>query len=267
MSPTRLHEVEQALATFRGFQHDLETVRKDFAVEIQPSLPTDLTRYHLRRQLTELGRHIRDAARSAFSESSPEYREVDEFGRLGPGHRDISEYFHLLDRLVFALERDRLRHVEVDKQAPVPGLDVVTDFYSRDLLLRLLEQEIAWTARKGETLALLLLRIGHWSTASCTVPPTTRKELIIAIASILKTTVRPYDFVFRTGEAEFAAVLREADAVVAANVTKRIGEAFGHAMPHVVEGTSLHLEMATSTFPFDAEGASDLLSRTQRKWA
>ncbi|WP_447976714.1 GGDEF domain-containing protein [Candidatus Nitrospira bockiana] len=266
MPSSVLRQLELNIRRLRQVQQQIEAVRRDFLVEEhEHRLPPEVTQLHLRRELRQVERHLIDAVRAAFGEESGQFEEVAESGGLGGSPRSFNEQSRLLERLLFDLEQQRLQLLVHAERRSIAGIDLATDLFTAPLLERSVHQEVAWSQRSGTPFALVLLTVADWPDLKRQYPPETITDVIISLACVLKTTLRGYDVPCRLEEAEFAVVLREADAVGAANVAHRLSTNFTASVAALPLQRPPALTMSIGVYPFDAETALDLIATVRRR--
>lgn len=267
MSSTTLQQVEHSIRQFRQLQQQIEAVRNDFLIEDhEHRLPSEVTQLHLRRELRQLDRYIAEAVKTSFGEQSRQFEQLAGSGCLGSTPRTFKEQAQLLERLLFNLEQQRLQLLVHSQHTSVVGIDLATDLFTAPLLERAVQQEVAWSQRSGTSFALVLLTIADWPSIKQQYSTQTITDLIIGMACVLKTTLRGYDVPCRLGEAEFGAVLREADAVAAATLAHRITTNFTASTAALPLRSIPALMISTGVYPFDAESALDLIAEVRGRY-
>jgi len=72
-----MKDIARAIGTLRQLKQQIEAVRQDFVSgEAGPPLPTEVTQFHLRREMSALDRQIRQALLNAFGEHSTQVRRL-----------------------------------------------------------------------------------------------------------------------------------------------------------------------------------------------
>jgi diguanylate cyclase (GGDEF)-like protein len=262
-----IEEIEESISTLRQLEQHMEAVRKDFAPEGNgPQLPSEVTQFHLRREMGALERQIREAIVLAFGEHSSQVRQFRELRFIEATARSFKDGLLILDGFIFDLEQKRLHLLEAIGSPPRPGIDLTTDLYTEQMLARYLDHEVAWSQRQGEPFGLLLLRLRNWPALKQRYDESATKEVVISMACVLKTSLRGYDFPCRLKEAEFGVVLRQANALGVDVVAQRILTHFSAASTRLPFGADLRIEFSSAIYPFDAENIKGLFSYAADHW-
>ena len=139
--------------------------------------------------------------------------------------------------------------------------DPVTDLPNRRYTYEMLEIQIAASQRKGSQVGLLLIDLDNFKAVNDTAGHAAGDRLLRSVATVLRATVRPTDFVGRIGGDEFAVIVSplrlETDLD---NVAQRILE--GLRCPLQLDGLEMTptASIGASVFPQDASAMSELLS-------
>jgi GGDEF domain-containing protein len=264
-SPPQLSvgDIAQSIGMLRQLEQQIEAVRQDFMTEGDgPHLPSEVTQFHLRRELVALERQIRDALVNAFGEHSRQVSRFRESGFVAATAARMNEGQVILDGFIFELEQKRLDLLETNGRPPLPGIDPVTDLYTEPMLRRYLEHEVAWSQRHGDPFGLLLLRLPTWPTLKTRADEDSiAKELVISMACVLKTSVRPYDFPCRLNGGEFGVLLRQITALDSAGVAQHVLTNF-----RVATRRKVPIEFTSASCPYDAESLEGLFAYAAKHW-
>lgn len=262
-----LQDIAHAIGTLRQLEQHIEAVRQDFMPGKEaPQLPSEVTQFHLKREIMALERQIRTALIVAFGEHSSQVSRFRELGFAAATARSFQDGMVILDGFIFDLEQRRLHLLSADGGVSLAGIDAMTDFYTEQMLKRYLEHEVAWSQRQGDPFGLLLLRPSHWASFKHRYDATIVKELVISMACVLKTSIRGYDIPCRLKEVEFGIVLRQMSELTINVVVQRIEGNFRAATKRVLPGVVLPLEFASAVYPYDAETIPSLFSSAERHW-
>jgi len=145
-------------------------------------------------------------------------------------------------------ERLREKNLQLQRLSltdPLTGLD------NRRHLMEVLEQELKRAARSGEEFALLIMDVDHFKTYNDAFGHQAGDEALIAVAGILKSSVREVDCAARYGGEEFVVLLPATGLDRAAEVAERICEAVRHAK---VPGGQITVSVGVASYP--AQGIS-----------
>ena len=260
-------DIAHAIGTLRQLERQIDAVRQDFISEGNgPLLPSEVTQFHLKREIVSLERQIRTALISAFGEHSSQLERFRTSGFVRATSRSLQDGVTILDGFIFDLEQKRLHLSESNGNPSLPGLDPTTDLYTERMLRRYLEHEVAWSQRQGDPFGLLLLRLSHWPLLKQRYGESITKELVISIACVLKTSVRGYDFPCRLNNGEFAALLRQTNGLGMNLVVQRMATNLAAATARLLPEVVLGMEFGCSVYPFDAESIPGLFSYAADHW-
>lgn len=262
-----LQDIAHAIGTLRQLEQHIEAVRQDFMpAEEGPQLPSEVTQFHLKREVMALERQIRTALTTTFGEHSSQVARFRELGFAAATSRSFHDGMVILDSFIFDLEQKRLHLLDAEGDVSCAGIDALTDCYTERMLRRYLGHEVAWSQRQGEPFGLLFLRPSHWTSVKRRYDTTIVKEVVISLACVLKTSIREYDLPFRLKEAEFSLVLRHMNELTIHVVIQRIEEGFRAATHRILPGRVLPLEFARAIYPYDAESIPGLFSSAEKHW-
>jgi GGDEF domain-containing protein len=267
ISSLSLQGIAHAIGTLRQLEQHIEAVRQDFMPgEEAPRLPSEVTQFHLKREIMALERQIRTALVVAFGEHSSQVNRFRDLGFAAAMSRSFQDGMAILDGFIFDLEQKRLHLLDAKEGVSQAGIDPLTDFYTERMLKRYLDHEVAWSQRQGEPFGLLLLRPSRWTSFRRRYDETILKELAISMACVLKTSVRGYDFPCRLKELEFGLVLRQMNELTINVMVERIGKNFRAAIQRILPGVMLPLEFACAIYPYDAETIPGLFACVETHW-
>src|SRR5687768_15057549 len=123
--------IAQAIGTLRQLEQQIDAVRQDFMSEGKgPQLPSEVTQFHLKREMVALERQIRTALMSAFGEHSSQVDRFRGLGFVAATSRSLQDGVIILDGFIFDLEQKRLHLLESNGSPSLPGLDPTTDLYT-----------------------------------------------------------------------------------------------------------------------------------------
>lgn len=260
-------DIAQAIGTLRQLEQQIDAVRHDFMSEGEgPPLPSEVTQFHLKREMVALERQIRTALISAFGVHSSQVQRFRELGFVAATSRSLQDGLTILDGFIFDLEQRRLHLLESNGSSSLPGLDPATDLYTERMLRRYLDHEVVWSQRQGDPFGLLLFRLSHWPSLKQRYGESIAKELVVSIACVLKTSLRGYDFPCRLNDGEFAAILRQTNGLGMNLVVQRMTANLGAATTRLLPGVVLGMEFACAVYPFDAESTTGLFSYAADHW-
>ncbi|WP_051443089.1 bifunctional diguanylate cyclase/phosphodiesterase [Curvibacter gracilis] len=138
--------------------------------------------------------------------------------------------------------------------------DALTDLPNRTLLADRLQQAMAQTQRRGQSLAVAYLDLDGFKTVNDTHGHAVGDELLVALAARLMATLREGDTLSRIGGDEFVAILVDLESVSAhETVLLRLLEAA--STPVKIKGLSLQVSVSIglTLYPQDNVSADQLM--------
>lgn len=267
-SPKNLSEIAQIIGTLRQLAQHIECIKQDFMTEGEgPALPSEVTQFHLRRELVALERQIKEVFLQAFGEQSIQMRQFQavKFTTVTtPAH--LQEGLSTLETCIADLEQQRLRLVNPSAYPRHRGIDEETDLYTGPVFRRYLEHEMAWSQRFGEPFAILLLRlageIGDRSPSARSID----SDVAMILASVLKCTLRGHDLPGRLGMNEFGVIVRHADRCEVMVVAERVATNLQTISDPRLSRQQKPIEFSCAVYPYDGETADGLLAHAQSHW-
>ena len=260
-------DIAHAIGILRQLKQQIDAVRQDFMSEEKgPQLRSEVTQFHLKREMVALERQIRTALICAFGEHSSQVDRFRGVGFIAGTSRSLQDGSTSLDGFIFDLEQKRVHLLESNGSSSLPGLDPITDLYTERMLRRYLDHEVVWSQRQGDSFGLLLLRLSHWPSLKQGYGESISKELLISISCVLKTSLRGYDFPCRLNNGEFAAILRQTNGLGMNLVVRRVTANLGAATTRLLPGVVLGMEFACAVYPFDADSITGLFSYAADHW-
>lgn len=141
--------------------------------------------------------------------------------------------------------------------------DPLTGLFNRRYLEVSLERELQRSARRSQTLAVLMLDIDHFKRFNDSHGHEAGDALLAQFAEVLKRAARSEDIACRYGGEEFTVILLEADAATAQRRAETIRQATAdmsvtyrqQQLPHVT------VSIGVAVYPRDAQTPADLLRR------
>src|SRR5512135_705209 len=147
-----------------------------------------------------------------------------------------------------------------ERLAHLANHDTLTGLPNRHLLLDRLQNAITLARRTGETVALMFLDLDNFKWVNDSLGHDSGDELLIAVATRLKESVRASDTVARLGGDEFVVLLTQvANDLEVAQIASKIIEAV--AQPLELAGHDFHVttSMGIGLYPNDGKDATTLL--------
>jgi diguanylate cyclase (GGDEF)-like protein len=155
---------------------------------------------------------------------------------------------------VGAAARTRARHAELKQDA---ASDPITNLEGREAFKQRLEQEIARASRSGSPLSILIVALDDSRAISDRHGVAVANELMAQAATVMGTTLRTSDSLYRYAPDEFAAVLPDTDVVTAYLAAERCREEM-RTVEVIGQPTSLSAGVAQAA---NARNADDLIAR------
>lgn len=126
-------------------------------------------------------------------------------------------------------------------------------------------EALARAERSGRPLSVILTDIDHFKRVNDTYGHSIGDQVIIAVAEILRSSLRRVDLGARYGGEEFAILLEEADTGAAVALAERIREA---AAARTFQGGErsfgVTLSLGVATYPADAKSVADLVDAADK---
>ena len=208
---------------------------------------------HLLLRLQQVSRHLRgeDAPQLPLSELADGVDEIADMARAV--RRLLADREALRARTAELFETEqRIRHMAHH--------DELTGLPNRALLNDRLAQALAQAGRSGRPLGLLFLDLDGFKDINDSLGHAIGDRLLRSVAERLSSLVRAGDTVARLGGDEFVVMLA---GLVQAGDALSTGSAIARALalPHVVDGHTLHItaSIGVATFPDDGDNADALL--------
>ncbi|QQG35558.1 MAG: diguanylate cyclase [Micavibrio aeruginosavorus] len=123
-----------------------------------------------------------------------------------PDFKVYDEFTNLYDDLVY-----QLRRLEHDAVQADTGLDVATGLRSRKAMAVDLEKEMERRARRGKPFCLAIAQIDNYDQIRAFVTEERHREILAAVARLIKKCIRSFDDAYRSGEGEFIMCLKHSD--------------------------------------------------------
>jgi diguanylate cyclase (GGDEF)-like protein len=173
-----------------------------------------------------------------------------------------TEQLHMLSVLAsfasMSIDNARL-HREMCQLASTDGL---TGLYNHRIFSQMLKEELSRASRYSLPLALVMFDVDDFKRFNDSYGHPVGDQVLVAVAEILRETLRKCDIPFRYGGEEFIAILPETLAEPAALVAERIRQAIEtqsrrHLPDHIGHGVTVSVGVAA--FPRDGESGESLL--------
>jgi diguanylate cyclase (GGDEF)-like protein len=153
------------------------------------------------------------------------------------------------------IEREDLKTLERDAVT-----DALTGLHNRRLFSETFEKELNRAKRYAQPLSLVTLDLHRFKDVNDQLGHLRGDDVLRAVASTLRKSLRTSDSAFRLGGDEFALLLPQTDANQAFALSKRIGVTFADVLHSIEISVNVSMDHGISTFPADGD-AIDLLIR------
>lgn len=153
------------------------------------------------------------------------------------------------------IERENLKTLERDAVT-----DALTGLHNRRLFSETFEKELNRAKRYAQPLSLVTLDLHRFKEVNDQLGHLRGDDVLRAVASTLRKSLRTSDSAFRLGGDEFALLLPQTDAPQAFALSKRIGVTFDDVLHSIEISLDVSMDHGISTFPSDGD-AIDLLVR------
>lgn len=173
-----------------------------------------------------------------------------------------AEQLHLLSVLgsfaSMSIDNARL-HREMCQLASTDGL---TGLYNHRIFSQMLKEELSRAIRYSLPLSLVIFDVDDFKRFNDTYGHPDGDKVLVAVAEILRETLRKCDIPFRYGGEEFIAILPETTEQPAVLVAERIRQAVeSHSRRHLPENITqgVTVSVGVASFPRDGDTAETLL--------
>jgi len=153
------------------------------------------------------------------------------------------------------IERDTLKTLQRDAVT-----DPLTGLHNRRLFGETFEKELNRAKRYAQPFSLVTLDLHRFKEVNDQLGHLRGDDVLRAVASTLRKSLRTSDSAFRLGGDEFALLLPQTDAPQAFALSKRIGVIFSDVLHAIEISFEVSIDHGIATFPSDGD-AMDLLVR------
>ncbi len=140
------------------------------------------------------------------------------------------------------------------------SVDALTGLFNRRIFERHLEKEIERAKRSGEAFTLALIDVDKFKSINDSLGHAAGDKVLVAIAEVLRSTVRKADIVCRLGGDEFLVLLPGARSRHAENLKERINTGIAKASERLGIGFGVSFGIQESD-PENAEKAMDFVDK------
>ena len=175
-------------------------------------------------------------------------KKIDEVEQM---KKNISSIKHYLEAAKPVIESQIL----MEKLRDTSLRDGMTGLYNRRFLEEFIDKIMSQANRNKETYAVMMLDVDFFKMVNDTYGHDTGDKVIVALAKVLKASVRESDLVIRYGGEEFLILLHNATDEGALQIAKKINFDFGQLSFDVGNGEILKktISIGMAKFPSDAD--------------
>ncbi len=152
------------------------------------------------------------------------------------------------------IEREDLKTLERDAVT-----DALTGLHNRRLFGETFEKELNRAKRYTQPLTLVTLDLHRFKEVNDQLGHLRGDDVLRAVASTLRKSLRTSDSAFRLGGDEFALLLPQTDAPQAFALSKRIGIIFADVLRSIAISIDVRIDHGISTFPSDGDAIDQLV--------
>ncbi|MFN0093214.1 MAG: putative bifunctional diguanylate cyclase/phosphodiesterase [Dehalococcoidia bacterium] len=158
---------------------------------------------------------------------------------------------------------DRRRHEEQLRY--YAESDALTGLMNRRRLERELEREMARMRQSGASGALLIIDLDHFKGVNDNLGHRSGDDLLVSVASLLRSAVGPEALVARLGGDEFAVLVPDADGAAVQGLAERLLAAFrGRRVEIQAQAISVTASIGIALYPEHAQTSAELQVRADK---
>lgn len=158
------------------------------------------------------------------------------------------------------IERDELKRLELNAVT-----DPLTGLNNRRLFQGTLEKELDRARRYAHPLSLVALDLHRFKEVNDQLGHARGDDVLKAVASTLRKSLRTSDSAFRVGGDEFSVILPQTDASQAVALSKRISTVFSEIVQTLQIAVPVSMDHGISTFAADGETADQLVQAADQQ--
>lgn len=144
--------------------------------------------------------------------------------------------------------------------------DGLTDLYNRREFDNRLQEEMLRARRYNKPFSVLMLDIDHFKNVNDRYGHQAGDEILIAVADLVRLSVRPVDVACRYGGEELAVILPETTKEGARVVAERIRHTVEESLTATPQGDTIQVTVSIglATFPHDGDTGAQLIGAADR---
>lgn len=160
---------------------------------------------------------------------------------------------------IATMERQlKRRNQELEELSITDGL---TGLRNRRHIMATLDHEFVRASRTGRPVAVLMLDVDHFKQLNDRLGHLAGDEILVKIASAIRSAVRGVDYAARYGGEEFVVVLPETDQTAAQDVGERIREYVAGAISAGDGAMPITLSIGVAGYPVNGASTAEVLAR------
>lgn len=177
-------------------------------------------------------------------------------GRVVSLHTALVDVFTSSDlfRFPILIERDDLKKLELSAVT-----DPLTGLSNRRLFQQTFEKELNRAKRYAQPLSLVTLDLHRFKEVNDRLGHPVGDDVLRAVATTLKKSLRTSDAAFRVGGDEFALLLPQTDAAQALALSKRVSATFSEVLRPLDIPVQVSIDHGVATFPSDSANVEELI--------
>ena len=258
LKPVSLAQLRQQLSLQLQTSLEVDRILGLFFQEVQRLVPLNALSYQLAASdlRLDLGERANHSAGYRLSHEGEYLGELTFRRNQRFSDDELGQLESLLASLLFPLRNALLYRAALQSALRDP----LTDTGNRIAMNQALQREVDLARRNLQPLSVLMLDIDHFKSINDRFGHATGDEVLKAVATVLKDSLRNIDMVFRYGGEEFLVLLSNTSREAAQMVGERLRLAV-LGLQHVEEGRALELSISLGCATLLAGESPDSLLR------
>jgi len=258
LKPVSLAQLRQQLSLQLQTSLEVDRILGLFFQEVQRLVPLNALSYQLAASdlRLDLGERANHSAGYRLSHEGEYLGELTFRRNQRFSDDELGQLESLLASLLFPLRNALLYRAALQSALRDP----LTDTGNRIAMNQSLQREVDLARRNLQPLSVLMLDIDHFKSINDRFGHATGDEVLKAVATVLKDSLRNIDMVFRYGGEEFLVLLSNTSREAAQMVGERLRLAV-LGLQHVEEGRALELSISLGCATLLAGESPDSLLR------
>lgn len=258
LKPVSLAQLRQQLSLQLQTSLEVDRILGLFFQEVQRLVPLNALSYQLAASdlRLDLGERANHSAGYRLSHEGEYLGELTFRRNQRFSDDELGQLESLLASLLFPLRNALLYRAALQSALRDP----LTDTGNRIAMNQAMQREVDLARRNLQPLSVLMLDIDHFKSINDRFGHATGDEVLKAVATVLKDSLRNIDMVFRYGGEEFLVLLSNTSREAAQMVGERLRLAV-LGLQHVEEGRALELSISLGCATLLAGESPDSLLR------